>query len=95
MENEKHYDVGGYPVTGQEQSIEERRAWIDKVFAPLLDFLAANYPNEKDQIIPRLMFMGHGGEGDTNFYYKNSLSREYIVISASGSVVRLDTGAFL
>lgn len=58
--------------------------WLEKAFAPLSDFLAREHPDEKDQMMGYLMFMGNE-EGE--FHYKNSITRAYIVFDQSGAVV--------
>jgi hypothetical protein len=58
--------------------------WLDQAFAPLKDYLKREYPDEKDQIMGYLMFMGNE---DEKFHYKNSITRGYIVFDQAGQVI--------
>ncbi len=58
--------------------------WLDQAFAPLKDYLEREYPDEKDQIMGYLMFMGND---DEKFHYKNSITRASIVFDQAGAVV--------
>ena len=57
----------------------------NRTFAPLLDFLDLNKPEQKDEIIGFMMFMY---QEDGQFFYKNDCTRQYIVIDRTGKVVR-------
>jgi hypothetical protein len=58
--------------------------WLDQAFAPLKDYLEREYPEEKNQIMGYLMFMGNK---DEKFHYKNSITKGYIVFDQAGAVV--------
>jgi hypothetical protein len=64
--------------------------WLDQAFAPLNDYLQREYPNEKDQIISYLMFMGND---DGKIYYKNKMTRASIVFDQAGAVVSIGDSA--
>ncbi|MCD9020240.1 hypothetical protein [Cohnella silvisoli] len=60
------------------------KRWLENAFAPLNDYLEREHPNEKNQILGYLMFMGND-EG--KFYYKNKITRSYIVFNQAGALV--------
>lgn len=93
MSEKKEYELALY--TADFDSPENKESWIRKAFAPLKDYLKREFPKEQNEIINRLMFMGHGGVDGTDFIYKNELTREYIIISVSGRVVKQEAGALL
>jgi hypothetical protein len=93
MSKGNHYELAPYPKNLEEPEV--RNTWAQKAFAPLQNYLARYFPEEQDKIIDRLMFMGHGGSEGTDFIYKNSLTREYLVLSNTGDVVKKEPGALL
>lgn len=68
----------------------KRESWQDKAFAPLHDYLEREHPEVKKQIMSYMMFMCNE-EG--KFYYKNSMTRTYIIFDQRGNVVSLDNSA--
>src|SRR5690606_22601684 len=61
------------------------KEWTDKVFAPVRDYIRANYPEEElEGRMAYLMFMGNY---DSKFEYKNSVSRDRIVLDQEGKLV--------
>lgn len=72
----------------------EERQWLDKAFAPLINYLTEEMPVVKDEIISTVMYMGtNGGYGNDKFYYKNSLTRSYIVFDQLGRIVNKEADA--
>lgn len=66
----------------------EERQWLDKAYAPLLNFLTQEMPVLKEEIISAVMYMGSSGRsGNDKFYYKNTITRSYIVFDQTGRVV--------
>lgn len=64
--------------------------WLKQAFAPLRAYLDRHHPDEADNIIVYLMFMGNENE---RFYYKNSVSRAPIIFDQAGELVSLADGA--
>jgi len=62
---------------------EPTKDWLDQAFAPLRDYLEKHHPNEAEQMMTFMMFMGNE-EG--LFHYKNSITRAYIVFDQSGNL---------
>lgn len=80
------YELAQVPKDGL--SMEEEKQWLDKAYAPLISFLAKEMPTVKDEIISTVMYMGSCGPlGNDKFYYKNCLTRSYIILDQLGRVV--------
>ncbi|MBV6717170.1 hypothetical protein KV564_26400 [Paenibacillus chitinolyticus] len=59
-------------------------------FAPLVDFLAANFAENKDAIKGFMIFMG---VRDDKFEFKNDMTRDYIVFDRFGNVIEQEAYA--
>ncbi|RCW47980.1 hypothetical protein [Paenibacillus prosopidis] len=55
--------------------------WLDQAFSPLMNYLNQEHSERKDRILSNMMFIGNA---DEKFYYKNRLTRSYIVFDQSG-----------
>ncbi|WEK53750.1 MAG: hypothetical protein P0Y55_14370 [Candidatus Cohnella colombiensis] len=62
------------------------KEWLDQAFAPLQDYLNRRHQEDVNRIMVFMMFMGNN---DDKFYYKNSITRSYIVFDQSGQLVSL------
>jgi hypothetical protein len=76
-------------VNSPKRKVTEK--WLDQAFAPLKDYLEREYPDEKDQIMGYLMFMGND---DEKFHYKHSITKGYIVFDQAGQVLSFCDSAF-
>ena len=57
--------------------------WLDQAFAPLVDYLNQEHSECIDRILGNMMFMGNV---DEKLYYKNRLTRSYIIFDQSGKM---------
>lgn len=67
-----------------------REELSEREFAPLISFLELNKPDERDQILSYMMYMGYYHDA---FHYKNDCTREYIKIDRTGRVVSQEANA--
>jgi len=74
-----------YPIVNSPKG-NVSNEWLDQAFAPLQDYLDKYRPDEVNQIMVFTMFMGND---DGKFYYKNSITRSYIVFDQSGHLISL------
>lgn len=58
--------------------------WLDEMFAPIRCYLQKHYPLKAEIIVDYLMFMD---QYDGKFEYKNSITRDRIVVDKTGNVL--------
>ena len=70
------------------ERLNEKR--LNLAFAPLNAYLEKEYPEQKSEIISCMMFMG---DHNNQSYYKNKITRSYIVLNPNGDVVSCEENA--